>query len=334
MKFVEWVEKDHITLTRNPDYSWAPAFFAHTGSAYLEKLTYRFYTDDPTRLAALESGDAQLITPIPVSNVKRIEADPKYQVNYAYNPGMPTVAFMNTTKGPTDDLAVRQALIQATDRKALIETGTFGTGKPVYGALWEGTPLYSKEVESLYPYDLDKAKQLLQGAGWVAGADGIRTKGGQKMTVLMNVTPSAASYDELFQSQMRAAGIDLQLTRGTAAAVTEAIVRGDINMALNGWVSSDPVVLTNMFHSKNNKSGYGWAKYADPKLDGLLEEGERTLDEAKRGQIYADVQKIIMQQALIIPLFASANTIGVHARYKDVKRDFRNYVWLYDAYIG
>jgi peptide/nickel transport system substrate-binding protein len=189
-------------------------------------------------------------------------------------------------------------------------------------------------VESLYPYDLDKAKQLLQGAGWVAGADGIRTKGGQKMTVLMNVTPSAASYDELFQSQMRAAGIDLQLTRGTAAAVTEAIVRGDINMALNGWVSSDPVVLTNMFHSKNNKSGYGWAKYADPKLDGLLEEGERTLDEAKRGQIYADVQKIIMQQALIIPLFASANTIGVHARYKDVKRDFRNYVWLYDAYIG
>ncbi len=166
------------------------------------------------------------------------------------------------------------------------------------------------------------------------GSDGIRAKEGQRLTLTFGVTPGAASYAELVQAQLRALGVDLQLKQGTAAATTEAMVRGDYNTASNGWVSSDPVVLTTMFHSKNVKSGYGWHKYIDPKLDENLDAGERTLDETKRAAVYADAQKIIMEQAIILPLFQAANSVGVEAKYKDVKRDFRNYVWLYDAYVG
>jgi peptide/nickel transport system substrate-binding protein len=335
MKFSEWVEKDHMTLVRNPDYNWAPPFFAHTGPAYLEKLHFRFYPEDPTRLAALESGDAQMIWTIPVSNVKRIEGEPgKYQVLHAFNPGVPTVVFMNTTKAPTDDLKVRQALITAVDRKALIETGLFGAARPARGPLWEGTPNYSKEVEQYYQHDPEKAKQLLQEAGWAPGADGIRAKGGQKLTLSWNVSPGSAAYDELLQTQFRALGMDVVLTRQTTAAVFDAATKGEINMAALGWISSDPVILTNLFHGKNTKSGYAWAKYSDPKLDELLDSGERTIDEAKRNQIYADAQKLIMDNALIIPLHSASFTIGVHTKYKGVKRDFRNYVWLYDTFIG
>lgn len=334
MKFVEWIEKDHITLERNPDYAWAPPFFAHTGPAYLAKLTFRFYSDDPTRLAALESSDAQLITPIPTSNVKRVEGESKFTVMHAFNPGMPTVLLMNTSKAPTNDLAVRQALNFGLDRQNLIDVGTFGTATPAHGPLGANTPFYSKAVEAVYPFSVDKAKQTLQNAGWVAGGDGIRTKGGQRLTLTYGVTPAAAAYAELIQAQLRTLGVEIQLVQGTAAAITEAMVRGEHNMAGNGWVSSDPVVLTTMFHSKNTKSGYGWHKYSDPKLDEALDAGERTLDEAKRAQVYAEAQKIIMDQAIILPLFVATNSVGVESKYKDVKRDFRNYVWLYDTYVG
>lgn len=334
MKFVEWVEKDHITLSRNPDYKWGPAFFAHTGPAFLEKITYRFYPEDPTRLAALESSDAQMITPIPPSNVKRFQDDKKYQVLIHYNPGIPSVLQLNTSKAPTNDLAVRKAMNYGLDRKKLMELVTFGTAKESSGPLGENTPFYSKEAGTLYAFDLEKAKQTLQDAGWVPGSDGIRAKNGQKLTMTFAASPLTAAVAEAIQVQFRPLGIDLQLVQGTSAATTESMVRGDNNMALISWVSSDPVVLTTVFHSKNTKTGFGWHKYADPKLDELLDAGERTRDEAKRTDVYTQAQKIIMEQALVLPLYQAANSVGVEAKYKDVKRDFRNYVWLYDVYVG
>jgi peptide/nickel transport system substrate-binding protein len=334
MKFSEWAEKDHITLVRNPDYNWAPPFFDHTGAAYLDKVTIRFYPDDPTRLATLESGDVQMIQIVPPSDVKRIQGDSKYHVDLLYNPGVPTILQMNTTKPPLDDPVVRQAFITAIDRKTLIDTGTFGTGQIASGPLNPATPDYSKAVESYYPFDLEKAKGTLQQAGWVPGADGIRSKSGQKLSVSWIVSPGSAAYDELMQAQLRGLGVDVQLSRQTTAALFDAMVKGNIHMGLIGWVSSDPVILTNMFHSKNAAAGYAWSKFKSPELDGLLDSGERTVDETKRADIYAQAQKMIMDNALCMPLFSSANTYAYQSKYKGIKEDFRNYAWLYDAFVG
>jgi len=241
---------------------------------------------------------------------------------------------MNTTKAPFDDIAVRQAVIMATDRKTLVETGTFGTARPALGPLNESTPDYSKTVESYYPFDLEKAKGSLQQAGWAPGPDGIRVKNGQKLSLIWIVSPSSAAYDELYQAQLRNLGIDVQLTRQTTAALFDAMTKGSIHMGLVGWVSSDPVILTNLFHSKNAASGYTWSKFKDPKLDELLDGGERTVDETKRADLYAQAQKMIMDNALMVPLFSTANTYAYQNKYKGIKEDFRNYVWLYDAFIG
>ncbi len=71
-----------------------------------------------------------------------------------------------------------------------------------------------------------------------------------------------------------------------------------------------------------------------PELDGLLDNGERTVDDAKRADIYAQAQKTIMDNALCVPLFSTANTYAYQSKYKGIKEDFRNYAWLYDASIG
>ncbi len=125
-------------------------------------------------------------------------------------------------------------------------------------------PITPRQSNPIYAFDLEKAKGMLQQAGWVAGSDGIRAKNGQKLSVSWIVSPSSASYDELYQAQLRSLGVDVQLSRQTTAALFDAMVKGTINMGLVGWVSSDPVILTNLFHSKNAASGYDWSKFKSP----------------------------------------------------------------------
>ena len=335
MKFDEWVQNDHISLSRNPDYNWSSPVFDHAGPAYLDKVTFRFYTDTPTRLAALEAGDANLIETPPYNEVQRLIDDPQYEVHQVLNPGLPVVLFLDTVKAPTDDLAVRQAMNFALDRELIVMQGMFGVTKPAYGPLWESTPYYSAEVETLYPYDPEKAAQLLDQAGWVPGGDGIREKDGQRLTVAIASTDFINPFRELSQAMWNAVGIELQVNTMTVAAAFEAIGNDEVNTTAQAWVSSDPVVLTNLFHSKNIKGGFAWSKYADPHLDELLQNGESTIDDAERAAIYAEIQKIIMENALIIPYFGNPETtIAYDSTYQGVKQDFRNYLWLHDAFLN
>jgi peptide/nickel transport system substrate-binding protein len=332
MKFDEWVQNDHITLSRNPDYNWSSPIFEHTGPAYLEKVTFRFYPDSPTRLAALESGDVNLIQTPLYNEIQRLGEDSKFGVNEVMNPGLPVVIFLDTTVAPTDDVAVRQAMNFALDRELIVLTGMFGVTRPAYGPLWESTPYYSTEVESLYPYDPDRAKQVLEAAGWVAGDDGIRTKDGQRLTVSLTSTDFTSPFDEISQSLFKEVGIELELLPMTVAASFEAIANSEVNSAPQAWVSSDPVVLTNLFHSRNISGGFAWSKYSDPHLDELLENGESTIDENERAAIYAEIQKLIMENALLVPYYGNPEaTTAYESRYQGVKQDFRNYLWLYDT---
>ena len=195
-------------------------------------------------------------------------------------------------------------------------------------------PYYSAEVETLYPYDPERAKQLLDEAGWVPGGDGIREKDGQRLTVSIASTDFINPFREISQALWSEVGIELQVETMTVAAAFEAIGNSEVNTTSQAWVSSDPVVLTNLFHSKNIAGGFAWSKFADARLDELLESGESTIDEEERAGIYAEIQQIIMENALIIPYFGNPETsIAYESRFGGVKQDFRNYLWLYDAHL-
>jgi len=334
MKFVEWVQNDHISLERNDDYNWASPVFAHTGPAYLDKITFRFYIDSATRLAALEAGDANLIQTPLLNEIPRLGENPSFLTNVPLNPGLPETMFCDTTKAPTDDLAVRQALNIALDRELIVQIGMFGQTRPAYGPLWENTPYYSPAVEELYPYDPDRAKQVLDDAGWVEGGDGIREKDGQRLSVSLPATDFTTPFDELAQGIWKEVGIELELIPMDGAAADDAINNSEVNLYDNSWVSSDPVVLNNLFLSKNIDGGYNWSKWGNEELDQLLEDGERTVDDEKRTEIYKQVQAHIMENALIVPLYGNPGaSIAYDSKYSDVKQDFRNYLWLYDASV-
>lgn len=334
MKFVEWVQNDHVSLVRNDDYNWSSSIFEHTGPAYLDAITFRFYLDNSTRLAALEAGDANLVQSPLLNEIARLNESSDFLTNVPLNPGIPETIFLNTALAPTDDLAVRQALNIGLDRDLIVQIGMFDQAKAAYGPLWESTPFYSAEVESFYPYDPERAKQVLEEAGWTEGKDGIREKDGQRLTVTFPATDFTAAYDELAQGLWSEIGIELKLIPMDGAAADDAIANNEINLYNNSWVSSDPVILNNLFLSANVDGGYNWSKWANKELDQLLEAGERTVDDEQRTDIYAKAQRHIMENALVAALYGNpGGAIAYQNRYENVKQDFRNYLWLYDTSV-
>jgi peptide/nickel transport system substrate-binding protein len=336
--FQEYVPKDHLTLKRNPDYKWAPSFFAHQGPAYLQEIEFRFYVDPATRSPALESGEVHVMGEIPPIDAARLDQDPGFQLISVPVPGEPLQMYVNTTRSPTDDLRVRQALLYATDRQAIVDAIFMGYSPPAYGPLCRATWGYDQKVETLYAHDLDRARQLLSDAGWRdADGDGIRDKDGQSLTLEAVLTSwgFVPEVGQMLKDQYLEVGIQLN-TQVIAAypAVVEAAAQGQYHLIPFTLSSSDPHILRSSFHSTNVDAGFNWSKVRDTELDALLDAGPQIQDQAERMRIYGEIQERIMAEALIVPIRDYVNLNAASAKVKGLRYDAQGWFpWLYDVRV-
>lgn len=335
----EYVPKDHLTLERNPDYNWAPTLFQHQGPPYLEKVIIKFVPNEATRASILETGEIQVAEDLPPVEVIRLKNNPAYVLIQGILPGQPTVLFLNTTNTPTQDLAVRRALNYAVDKNALIQTMLRGLSEPALGPLARTTAYYSKAVETMYPYDPEKAKQILDEAGWkVDTATGVRVKEGKPLQVFLNTMPFNR-YPEIMQvlqSQWKQVGIDVKINvMPTFAQFNGAAQKGEHSLMPYFTPAADPhFALWPFFHSTNIEGGLAYSRFADAHLDELLDKAAQTVDSQERAALYAEAQQIIMDKALIAPLYLVYNNTMTRAEVKGLRFDKRGwYPWLYDVYI-
>jgi peptide/nickel transport system substrate-binding protein len=322
--FKEYVPKDHLTLVRNPDYRWGPSIWENHGPAYLDEITFRFYEDPATRALALESGQAQVMGEVPPQDVDRLTATGRFQLMAVPIPGQPLQLFLNTKRAPTDDVRVRQALIYATDRAAIVKA-IFRDKSPIaFGPLTAVTIGYDAKVKSLYPFDLDKAKQLLDEAGWRVGADSIRQKDGKRLqvnAVLMSFgfVPETA---QLLQAQWVAVGVDLKTQNVPYGTLLQAGGDGSVNVIPFFDSSNDPDILRKFFKSD---ASFNFAKVADPALDAALDKAVTLTNLSDRAPLYADVQQRVMAQALIVPIRDYINLNVAASSVKGLRYDARGW---------
>jgi peptide/nickel transport system substrate-binding protein len=336
-RFKEYAPKDHLTLVSNPEYAWAPSFFEHQGPPYLQEIEFRFFVDPATRAPALESGQVDVMGEIPPVDAARLESDPQFAVVSVAVPGQPLQVYMNISNAPLNDLSVRQALLYATDRQAIVDTVFMGYSPPAYGPLCRATWGYDQTVGTLYPYDLDHARQMLEQAGWRdLDGNGIREKGGQELTLqtILMEWGFMPEVGQMLQAQYREAGVALDIQILPYPAAVQAAAEGKHHLIPFTFSSSDPDILRSSFHSSNADGGFNWSKVRDAYLDDLLDRGMQTLDDTERLAIYADIQQYIMEQALIIPIRDYVNLNGISARVKGLHYDAQGWFpWLYDTRI-
>jgi peptide/nickel transport system substrate-binding protein len=160
-------------------------------------------------------------------------------------------------------------------------------------------------------------------------------KGGKPLKALMITQPGTKMEGaaEMIQAQQREAGILIEISDRDRAAGYAAYSVGEHNLAPIFLSGSDPNVLSTAFHSRNIGAGFNRAHYANPELDRGLSEGAMTTDPTKRLELYASAQKILMDQALLLPIYNQIAVYALRSEVEDVTYEPRAYPVLYDAYV-
>lgn len=335
-KFVEWVPNSYVRLVKNPDYNWASPIFEHEGPAYLDEITFQNIPEHTARVAALENDEVQVMEVLPSQEVDRIAADSDYEVLVGIPPGIPYGYTTNVRKPPTDELEVRQAMNYAINQEEVCQTlfgslQELGAFLPSHGILTPNTFAYEPKAE-IYTHDPDKAIELLESAGWMEGSGGIREKNGQPLVIQIG-TWETIGVEQIIQQQFRAVGIDLQITVAPGLVTNESARREEIHMSPLPAGRSDPDILA-LLHSRNAGTGFNFTYHSNAELDDLLDQGASEPDEEKRVEIYSQVQMIIMENAMFLPVYGYDNVSAKRAEVKgEIIFDRGLWPYLYDVFI-
>lgn len=330
--FKSWTQNDSVVLTRNADYQWGPANAKITGPARIDGIKFTFVPESAARLAALQSSEIDIATRLDPIQASQVSGDQTLVKGSA--PGFPVSMWMNTEAGPLADIKVRQAVLYAFDRDTLLNSVYKGLFSPAYGPLSPGTWSADPALESMYPHNVDKAKQLLAEAGWTAGSDGILTKDGQKLQVRL-FDLNDPQRGEFLQQNLKEVGIDV-VPRVVESSDLFGLTRKatEYEMASTWFASSDPSVLSVLFLSTNVADGFAISRYKNADLDKLLNDGLAQTDDTKRAEIYRQIQTMVMQQALIIPMYAETELVGLSKRVDGFALERGQYPLLYGVQLN
>ncbi|WGX98897.1 ABC transporter substrate-binding protein [Nocardioides sp. L-11A] len=289
---------ESVVLKAYDKYDWAPeaAGFGEKGP---ERIEFKTAPNPQARVAALQAGQVQAAQRIPGALFKSLRSG--YDVVERDSPGLGFFSSINTSLFPTDDVAVRQAILYTVDRQAVVDLAESGAFEPSNTVLQPGTFGYDESLESQFPHDPDKAAELLEGAGWTRDGDAW-TKDGKPLTLTIGTfsdVPQYVNIAEAIQAQLRDGGIAAEIELQGRAAYLEAGDEGRNNLTPSSFAALDPVLLDQWFVSG---AFFNWSKVADEQLDTLLEDAAATSDLEERKSLYLDAQKRILDLGLLLPV--------------------------------
>lgn len=335
-RFVRWDAQSQVVLERNPDYNWAPEFAAHQGPAQLDQVIFRFLPEAATRLTAFQTGEILIASEPPALDAIALsEAGEGVLATFA-QPGIPAIMMINTEKAPTDDLNVRKAMILSLNHEEFVQTVFQQLGIPSYSVLSPTTWSFDEEAASLYRYNPEEAARLLAESGWTdSDGDGIFDKEGQKLTIDYITSPIwEEAFNELLAGYLTRAGFDVQMRAMDDAGIAAEGAAGNYNMLYIYWTRADPSPLRILFHSENIDGGAAYTRFRDAELDRVLADGDTQIDEDVREQDYITAQRIIMENALVLPLF-TVNTTYLNApSVQNFTFDVEGYPYIYDITLN
>lgn len=285
-----------LTMEKNEEY------FAADEVA-LDSIAVEFYADGEARTNALLSGDVDLIDYVTWENFERVEQS-GFVVDGASGP-FQFVQF-NVTDGPFADPKVRQAVAYALNRDNSVLAAFQSEGDPLAGlSIDENDPAYDENLENLWDYDPERAKELLAEAGYPDGFSATLLSTSQ-YTFLQDNALSV-------QEDLRAIGIDITLDAPDWSTRVSKGNEGDYDLAVSGdsGIVPDPSYLINWVSDERNYN-VSWG-YENEALQNLIEEGRRATDDAEKHEIYQEIGDIWAEE---VP-FATLNTRQQAFGYSD-----------------
>ena len=279
-KVVEVRPGEGVAMERWDDYNWGPEFFdgANTGPYNFDRIEFSILPEEATRIAALESGDIDYVNGI--SNPLDVAILEAAGVTVQQAPfGQVRMIYIQNHVPPFDDARVRQALNYSVNREEITQIVTDGADQISRGPISPGMLGYDPAIEEQcgYHFDLDRAKELMQEAGYTYGDDGMLiTPDGEPFSLTMIGEPvdSGTAYMEVLQSMWRELGLDITLESTEPSILYPRLTERDYQMGYGrrgGWTSYD--YLYAIYHSSTGRDLPGSMRSAvnDPTTDAFLE---------------------------------------------------------------
>jgi ABC-type transport system substrate-binding protein len=296
------------------------------GAPLLDGIEVKVIPEPAVQLTELEAGttDAIIVSPKDVQTVQ----DEGLDVQQRISPGVCLVS-LNTSKGVTQELAVRKAIAMAVDRDTMIEALLYGFGAKSRAGVTEESPFYNADIPEI-PYDPAAAGALLDEAGWVLGDGDIRQRDGQPLTVNILSTDFTdwALYNQAIQEQLKAVGIDSTISSLEWNAYLDQWRenQGDWNVSYHSQGSI--MAATSVIQASWYPDAYWSVNQIDDatepdlievrtQLQALQDEFEVTLDDTRRKEIAKEAQTLYQENQLSVWLWHAASITALQPRLHD-----------------
>lgn len=309
-------EGDSVVLKKREDYDWGPEAVGHEGAAYLDTITYKQVAEPTLRTASVESGQAQVAYNASPQDLDALKQEgltvetPRYL-------GFVNGYALNTSVAPFDDIKVRQAVQHGIDRDEILST-VYTEDWHAAESFFQSTVPEATDHTADFAYDPEAAASLLDEAGWVKGADGVRTKDGKKLSLTLCPNPylqASQSVDELVDQQLTALGFEVNLETydvptygqkviGNATVPATEITRSFVDV---GTVAG---VLTSQ-----KKGDEDWFRLgtSDATLNDISTRIATATDREARAKVADELQGYVLDQAYFVPLTQIVQRVYVQA---------------------
>lgn len=309
-KFEKYIPGQEVRFVANENY--------YAGKPKIPNFIYKITSGD-TKLQLFQTGKVdytglgtgdEVLEQAKALEFANIQIETAASFSYIY---------MNNNKPYLKDKKVRQALIYGLDRKKYVDTALKGYGTvanvPIHPTSWA----YTEEGVNKYEYDKEKAKKLLDEAGWKVGSDGIREKDGQKLK-LSYFGPSSAKDSDLLipiaKENYKEIGVEFNPEFMDFNTMLSKVNKGDYDLAsVSTPITSDPSETAGEYLSGVNEKSLG---YKNAKVDELIQKGIETVDIEKRKPIYKELYKELSDDPPVILLNYRRTITGYNGNIKGI----------------
>ncbi len=304
----KWDVGSEVVLKRFDGY-WG-------GKPPFARIVLKHVPDPATRLAMLQSGQADVINAVPVESVGQLQAVPTVEV--IARPALRTFGYgINLNRSAFQDVRVRRALNHAVDKAALVKAVFRGYATAIDSPLSPFTTGYGPVGR--YEYDPDKARRLLAEAGWKPGPDGVLRKDGQPFEVSVltpqGMLPKDLEVTQAFQAFLGKIGVKATINKVEPAAFWDHLRvppdRIAWDLVLFGFNPSNGdggYHLSSLFAANPSRTErpkvWNFTWYANPRVDSLLAEADQTVDAAKRKGQLVEAARLVWEDAPYVWLYA------------------------------
>ncbi len=292
-KFSKWVRGDRLEFVANSEY--------FLGKPKLDKIIFKIIPDANTEATQIRDHEIDWFSELPGIQYRDLRTAADVKIVAVQSPQWEGIAFNMSTPALSDPL-VRQALSYGVDKKRIMDETQFGQG--TLGT--ESIPSYSWAYNSNvthYAYDPQKARALLDQAGWKVGAGGFRSKNGQALSlrfIIAQGSTAAQTIATLSQAQLKLVGVDTQIKTYSYTLLYATVAMGGIlnggkyDLAVYAWVyGSDPDESSSFMCRYFPPAGNNIFHYCNQQYDALETRALTNPDRAVRKAAYARMQELM-----------------------------------------